>query len=417
MNHEKMKRLFDSTNYIRRGGTEKELECANFIKSEIEKLGLEAHFEEFEVQSAEISECVLETPIGIIPSKGYRNSNSTSPEGLTAPLYYLKSRSDYELSLCKGKIVLIIGYFGRFFYEELVKHGAVGFITTTGIQTDCHEDIDDRELRGAVQEGLAKIPGVNINIKDAIRLVDKHVENVTIKLQQVESTSTSQNIVTEIKGQTDEIIAFSAHYDSVPLSTGVYDNMSGSVGIFALLEKFLETKTQPKYTLRFIWCGCEERGLLGSKAYTTQHEAELDKFKLNINIDMIGCILGRGLACCTTEMKLVHYLEYMSLELGYSLEVEQGVYSSDSTPFADHNVPALSFARIDPHDMSIIHNRYDTFEQMNLDHMFEDINFIYAFAKRLDDAVYFPIGRTIPEKMREELDKYLLRKKPEHKVL
>lgn len=416
MNQVEMKRLFDTTDYIRIGGTEKELECANFIKSEIEKLGVEAHFESFKVQSAEISECELTCSLGSIICKGYRNSDSTSKDGLTAPLYYLKGRSEFELSKCKGKIVLIIGYFGRFFYEDLLKHGAVGFITTTGIQTDSHDDIDNRELRGAVQEGLGKIPGVNINIKDAMRLVENDVKEVTLRLIQTETIGHSQNIVAEIKGRTDEVIAFSAHYDSVPLSHGVYDNMSGAVGIFAIMEKFLENKVQPRYTLRFIWCGCEERGLLGSKAYTAMHDAELDKVKLNINLDMIGSILGCGLACCTTEIKLVHYLEYMSLELGYSLVTEQGVYSSDSTPFADHKVPAMSFARLDPHDMSIIHNRYDTFAQMSIKHMFEDIDFIYAFAKRLDDAVFFPIGREIPEKLREEIDKYLLRKRPETKV-
>ena len=412
-----MQRFFDETNYVRMGGTEAELKCANYIKNEVEKLGLNAQLEHFEVQASKISECVLETPIGQIKCMGYRNSDSTAKEGLTAPLYYLKSRSEFDLSLCQGKIVLIIGYFGRFFYEDLIKHGALGFITTTGIQTDNHEDIDNRELRGFVQEGLKKMPGVNINIKDAMRLVDEDVKEVTIKLQQEESYSQSQNVVAEIKGETDAVICFSAHYDSVPLSVGTYDNMSGAIGIFAILEKFLETKQKPKYTLRFVWCGCEERGLLGSKAYTKQHENELDKIKININLDMIGCILGRGLACCTAEMKLVNYLEYMSLELGYSLKTQQGVYSSDSTPFADHGVPAVSFARIDPHDGSIIHNRYDTFKQMNLNHMLEDIDFIYAFAKRLDDAVYFPVGREMPEKMRDELDKYLLRKKPEHKVI
>ena len=413
MDRNKMQYLFDETNYIRTGGTKEELKCATFIKEEIEKLGLEAKLEPFKVQMADIEECKLITPIGEIKALGYRNSNSTSDTGLTASLYYLKGKNDYDLSLCKGKIVLMIGYFGKWMYEDLLKNGALAFITTTGLQTDSHEDIDNRELRSMVSEGKEKIPGVNINIKDAIRLIDNDVKEVTIKLKQREYEADSHNVVTEIKGETDDIITFTAHYDSVPLSTGVYDNMSGSVGIFALMEKFLVNK--PKHTLRFVWCGSEERGLLGSKAYVRDHEEELDKIGLVINLDMIGCILGTAIACCTTEMKLVDYIDYMALEKGYSLKAYQGVYSSDSTPFADKGVPALSFARLDPHDMQIIHNRYDTFDQMSLKHTEEDVEFIYAFAKRMDEAVYLPVKREIPQNMKDKLDEYMLRKKPEKK--
>ena len=50
------------------------------------------------------------------------------------------------------------------------------------------------------------------------------------------------------------------------------------------------------YGMRFIWCGSEERGLLGAKAYCADHEEELKKIVLNINLDMIGCIMGKFIA-------------------------------------------------------------------------------------------------------------------------
>ena len=55
-------------------------------------------------------------------------------------------------------------------------------------------------------------------------------------------------------------------------------------------EKFIHTKH--RYGLRFVWCGSEERGLLGSKAYCEAHEEELKKGVLNVNLDMIGCTTG-----------------------------------------------------------------------------------------------------------------------------
>ena len=52
------------------------------------------------------------------------------------------------------------------------------------------EDIDQRELRSYVSKGN-KIPGVNINAKDAIRLIETGVEKVSICLEQEEYTGKS----------------------------------------------------------------------------------------------------------------------------------------------------------------------------------------------------------------------------------
>ncbi len=86
--------------------------------------------------------------------------------------------------------------------------------------------------------------------------------------------------------------------------------------------------------------------LLGSKAYVAAHEEDLKKTVLNINLDMIGCIMGKFIACCTSEEKLCSLIEYLASETGFGMAARQGVYSSDSTPFADKGIPAVSFARI-----------------------------------------------------------------------
>ena len=43
---------------------------------------------------------------------------------------------------------------------------------------------------------------------------------------------------------------------------------------------------------------------------------------------------------------LVNYIKYLGCEVGFPIQVRQGVYSSDSTPFADNGIPSVSFARI-----------------------------------------------------------------------
>ena len=60
------------------------------------------------------------------------------------------------------------------------------------------------------------------------------------------------------------------------------------------------------YGLRFVFCGSEERGLLGSKAYVRDHEKELRQTVLNINLDMIGTYMGKFIAGVSAEEKLTH---------------------------------------------------------------------------------------------------------------
>jgi hypothetical protein len=127
---------------------------------------------------------------------------------------------------------------------------------------------------------------------------------------------------------------------------------------------------------------------------------------------MIGCIMGKFIACATSEEKLVGYIEYLGLENGMAVAARQGVYSSDSTPFADKGVPAVSFARIAPPATATIHNSYDTIAVMSGEQMVEDIEFLVAFSDRMANAVKMPVAKEIPENMKEKLDEYLTRKRP-----
>ena len=405
MNAKEIMKIFEDTAYVRMGGTDSELRCAKYLVECCEKIGLKAEIEAFSVPMATMKEAVFEADGVSVTCKGYLNAGSGEVE---APFYYLRSTDAYALSQCKGKIVMIDGYLGYWMYQDILENGAVGFVTYDGNANYADRDIDQRELRSFVHKGN-KIPGVNINAKDAIQLISKGVKTAKITLKQDEFEGESHNVILELPGEIDEYIVLTAHYDSTSLSQGAYDNMSGSVGLLGIAEYF--AKNPHRYGLRFIWCGSEERGLLGSKAYCEQHEEELKKIALNINLDMIGCIMGKFISCCTTEEALVSYINYFSCEQGFPVSSKQDVYSSDSTPFADKGVPALSFARIAPHNTATIHNSYDTMAVMSGEQMCEDIDFIIAFTDRMANAAKCPVEKKIPNNMKEKLDIYLTRKR------
>jgi len=408
MDLQTIERIINETAYVRTGGTLEELKCAQYLQGECRKLGFEASLEAFPVAMATMKAAKLTVDGKEIPCKGYFCAGSGTVE---APIYYLRDNNPYSLTQCKGKIVMFDGYLGYWKYQDLLEYGAVGFISYDGHVNYADRDIDQRELREFVHKGN-KMLGVNINAKDAMELVKTGAQTAVITLDQEEYSADSHNVILDIPGKTDKYIVFTAHYDSTSLSQGSYDNMSGSVGLLGIAEAL--GKQERNFGLRFIWCGSEERGLLGSKAYVKDHEEELKNIVLCINLDMIGCIMGKFAACCTTEEKLVGYIQYLASEQGFGCHCYQDVYSSDSTPFADKGIPAVSFARWAPNNTGTIHNSYDTPALMSSRQMAEDIDFIVAFSQRMADAKHCPVAREMPDNMKEKLDEYLTRKRPKN---
>lgn len=411
MNIQQVDQIFQDTAYIRTGGSPEELKCAQYLQEKCAQIGqkagiaLQAELESFEVDMADISQASLTVDGREITCKGYRCAGSSQVE---APFYYLPNNDPCSLKQCRGKIVMIDGYMGYWMYQDIVDNGAVGFITYDGNANYVDCDIDQRELRSYVSKGR-KIPGVNINAKDAIAIIQSGAETAKIVLEQEEYKDESHNVILDLPGETDEYIVLTAHYDSTSLSTGAYDNMSGSIGLLGIAEYYADKPH--RYGLRFVWCGSEERGLLGSKAYCADHEGELEKIVLNINLDMIGCIMGKFISCVTGEEKLVHYIQYYASEMGFGMAASDGVYSSDSTPFADKGIPAVSFARIAPNNTATIHNSYDTLKVMSAAQMCRDIDFLIGFTDRMANAKGCPVKKEMPEKMKEKLDVYLCRKR------
>ena len=396
MKSELIERIFAETAYVRMGGSEKELQTAQYIQKICSELGLDSRLETFEVDMADMHEATLTVDDVDIPCRGYLCAGSGEIE---APLYYLSHDDRYSLECCRGNIVLFDGYLGYWRYRDLLANGAVGFISYDGNVNYADRDIDHRELRSYVSCG-EKIPCVNINVKDAVSLIERGAQMAKITLKQDEYKGKSHNVIVDLPGRVEEQIVFTAHYDTTSLSQGAYDNMSGCIGLLHIAEYF---STHPhRYSLR---------GLLGSKAYCAAHEDELKNVVLNVNLDMIGSTMGHFIACVTAENALVNYMTYFGMERGFSIKPYQDVYSSDSTPFADKGVPAISFARIAGRDIAPIHNRYDTVAVMSTEQMQRDMMFITEFVDRMANAAYCPVSREIPDNVKEKLDEYLLRKR------
>lgn len=406
--------LLKKIGFVRTGGSQEELKAANILREELKELCMESTLESFKLGCYKISKAkleVLEPFYKEYTVTGIGFSGNTEGDGLTAGFEYVEQAEPVNLVNAKGKIVLMNGGITIEKYKNIVNSGAVGFITFSGkvIDDENKTDIERRMLRpDRLEHG--KIPGVTMRAKDAMEMVRMEPEKVRITLEQEEGECDSHNLITEIKGTEypEEVIVFMAHYDSVVFSTGVYDNGAGSVIIMELLRHYLENP--PKRTLRFIWFGSEERGLLGSKAYVRDHEEELKNIKFGINVDMGGPVLGEDKAFVTADESLCHIVEYLSKEVCFPITVKQSTYSSDCIPFADKGIPVISFARFGAVGGAEIHNRYDIIDHLSPKCIDKSMNFIKIFSEKVINSYVFPVCQQMPQNMVEAVDKYLNKK-------
>jgi hypothetical protein len=110
--------------------------------------------------------------------------------------------------------------------------------------------------------------------------------SVSLKLNRWNATS--NNVIGSIKGKSQKQLVISAHLDHIGKNhNGMLDN---AVGVASLLEIAKNTKLIlnhykfiPKYTIVFLACTAEEKGLLGSKFYTSKYKSKIIG---NLNMDM-----------------------------------------------------------------------------------------------------------------------------------
>jgi len=402
--------------YERVSGSAEELRAAERLKAEVESIGLDCWLDPFEVQEGIVHKATLEVLEPYYKEYeicGYERSDSTSPDGDVYDFVYVEDMLDVNMEDVKGKFIMANNGVTYDVYEKLKKAEIAGFLAFTGSILDTPENSDllRRKLRPMLTDVFGFTVCATIRVADALEMVDKGASKIKINIQSERIVKTSHNVCTRIIGteKPEQVISFGAHFDSVPFSTGVYDNGAGSVILMELVRYFKENP--PARTLEFMWYGSEEQGLLGSKHYVKTHEEELGNHILMINVDVGGCILGRDFCHVTGEAATVDYVSCMMKEAGYALSINKDIYSSDCIPFANAGVPAISFGRSTAGGAGFIHDRNDTLRFLSAEALEKTNRIVELFASRVVNSRTFPIPRTIPDDIKEKVLNYLKIKK------
>jgi aminopeptidase YwaD len=151
--------------------------------------------------------------------------------------------------------------------------------------------------------------------------------------------------------QTDQsrpIVVFSGHYDSVALSPGANDNASGTAGVMEMAR--LLARVPLAADVRFLACGGEEGGLVGSRHYVAQlSEAERERVVANFNMDMIATAGPDQTTLFVNTLDGENLVAQAALfaadTLGYAdlLNAPYQRGASDHVPFANAGIAGANF--------------------------------------------------------------------------
>lgn len=400
--------------FTRVGGSEKERAAAEMILSEINLAGSEAgsdvrgEFVPFSIPGADVEKCSVSVQGREIPSKPYLCSGNIDRD---CRLLYLDDALEIDfagIGDLGDTAVLLNSLTDEEVYKRLVEHNAAAFLVLQGKYYFSAEEASlyEKELRPHFLRN-GKIPGFMITAADAMELVGEKVETIHFTLKQEDVERNSQDILAVIPGtwNKEEEIVLTAHYDSVPLGTGSWDNATGAAALLGIYRHFVADP--PKRTLRFLWCGSEEKGLLGSKAYIEQNESLLERIKFCFNFDMCGTTLGANRIMITGNKELEIFVDQYCKLAGYSARIKQGVHSSDSAPFCDKGIPALGLGR--GTGTAEIHTIHDLIPTISNEALQKNVDFAIRMVGDMANAAILPVKKEMPEERKKELDQYFHR--------
>ncbi|MBS1537613.1 MAG: M20/M25/M40 family metallo-hydrolase [Bacteroidetes bacterium] len=210
-----------------------------------------------------------------------------------------------------------------------------------------------------------KLKSAQIDIDSQIKPSSFALPNVSIKELTVttdEQEFTVRNVMGIVKGaeKPNEYVVVGGHYDHVGFTqpndptkdsvfNGADDNASGTTGVLLMAESFAKSQQKPKRSLVFVAFSGEEKGLLGSQAFTETPPLPLENCVAMLNMDMIGravndslCI-GGNTRC--KELSELNEEENKQLATPFSLNytIENFFFRSDQANFAKKQIPVLFY--------------------------------------------------------------------------
>lgn len=157
-----------------------------------------------------------------------------------------------------------------------------------------------------------------------------------------------ENLIYEVKGESDSVIVFGAHYDAYGFANhsplpGADDNISGVAVLLNAIKKLKAMEDEPKFGCLFCFYDGEEIGRYGSKYFVAANKAPI---KLYVNVDTCGSEHDYDLTLSFNSAFPELLEKYASLSNAIGalpiMEYAPLGYTTDCEPFLNARIPFIA---------------------------------------------------------------------------
>jgi carboxypeptidase Q len=254
-------------------------------------------------------------------------------------------------------------------------------------------------------QGVSRDPGTDAGVPQVTfatehygRLMRAMEKKVPVRLElDVKNTfndadANTFNIVGEIAGtdKADEVVMIGGHFDSWQGGTGATDNAAGSAVMMEAMRILKQSGLKLRRTVRIALWGGEEQGLLGSRAYVTQHFGDRQTMTLKpahaklaayFNVDN-GTGAIRGVYLQGNEAVAPIFEQWMKPfnNLGMTTLTIRDTGGTDHQSFDAVGLPGFQFIQDElDYDTRTHHSNMDVYERIQEADMKQNAVIVAAF--------------------------------------
>lgn len=318
-------------------------------------------------------------------------SASTPPGGITAEVVAYSSLAAFKAAPpaeAKGKIVFVshamavtsdMNGYGTFSAVRrtapklAAERGALAVLIRS-VGTDHHRN--PHTGGGAAGTGIA---AGALSLPDAEQLMRVIQRGIPVRMNlvlesQSEPDVLSGNVIAEVPGRdpTAGTIVIGGHLDSWDLGTGAVDDAAG-LAITTAAAKRVMMMGRPLRTIRLVWFGAEEPGLVGAAAYAKAHAADKTAFAAESDSGA-GRVLSFETSVREAALPALQPLRDALAELGITKGHGNGAAEgSDISVLANLGVPVLGLAQDMTRYFDLHHTPDDTLDKIDIGELRQNV--------------------------------------------
>jgi carboxypeptidase Q len=160
---------------------------------------------------------------------------------------------------------------------EAASRGAIGCLVRSAGTSQRHVHVG--QGRRGEQSAIPVLIMANADAAQLARILEKGPARARMNVQvETLANAPSGNVMAEIRGseRPNEIVVLGCHLDSWDLGTGAQDDGVGCGIVTAAILNTIKVAGAPKRTIRVIWYGSEEVGVLGGRQYATTNQPSIE---------------------------------------------------------------------------------------------------------------------------------------------